>query len=150
MLQHIDHIALSVPDLAEARRFYIDLLGMKETYKTNWKSGNDKMDALMALSGTAADVMIVKAGNIEIEFFQFNNPKPAPAEARTAATLGYTHFAIKVEGIDEMYRRLVEAGVVFHTPPYVGRCGRTLTYFRDPFGNIVELVEGELNPPQNH
>ncbi len=142
----IDHIAITVPDLALARDFYTGLLGLEETHRTSWQAGNARMDALMGLSGSAAEVLILRAGNIEIEFFEFRHLQAEPQPERNAASLGYMHFALKVTGIGALYDRLVAAGTVFHTPPYVGRCGRTLTYLRDPFGNIVELVEGELLP----
>jgi len=140
-IKGIHHIALSVPNLEEARAFYVGVLGFKEGVQGNWKKGNDIVDAVMDLKDSSGRSLLVRAGNIYLELFEYLTPTPAPLEPnRPVCNYGYIHMAFDVEDIESVHRRLAAAGMKFHTAPKTAY-GVTTTYGRDPFGNVIELQE---------
>jgi catechol 2,3-dioxygenase-like lactoylglutathione lyase family enzyme len=143
-IKGVHHIAISVPDLKKAKDFYIDILGLEIASEFNWKKGFEMADNVTGLKDSAADSLMLRAGNTHIEIFEFKSPTPATIEnSRPVCDHGYTHFAFDVVGIDTIYDRLVQAGMNFHCPPKgdTEEMGMRITYGRDPFGNVIELQE---------
>ncbi|MSP23025.1 MAG: hypothetical protein EXR66_08495 [Dehalococcoidia bacterium] len=52
-----------------------------------------------------------------------------------------TMVNLEVDGLDELYTRLREHGVVFVRPPEVEHFGGRIATLRDPDGNLVQLLE---------
>ena len=96
----VHHIGVSVPDLARAREFYIDILGgVEEVAPLAWRE-NDFIDAVVGLKGSAANQFIVRLGNTHIEVFEYHSPRSAPQDpARGVNNFGYTHFAVQIKPI---------------------------------------------------
>ena len=137
----IHHIALSVPDLETARAFYVGLLGFEEDTRGEWRRGSAMVDAVMGLEDSSGRSMLIRAGNIFLEFFEFVTPEPPPLDPdRPVSHYGYTHLALDVTDIEAVHARLEAAGMRFHTTPQTGY-GVGTTYGRDPFGNVIELQE---------
>jgi len=147
----IHHVAVSTPDLAVARRFYVDLLGAEEVEAFEWGEGAAAIDAIVGLKDSAARQFMVRLGNAYIEVFEYLAPRSPPQDPRRPVNLfGYTHLALQVSDIDAVYKRMVAAGVEFHAPPqHFGgadaadgrKRGLKATYGRDFFGNAFELLE---------
>lgn len=145
----IHHIALSVPDLAVARNFYVDLLGFEVVGEMSWDQsmsvGKDgpasAIDNILGIKSSSARQLMLRAGNLCLEFFEFAYPLQTPqAPDKPVNTYGYTHFALDVTDIESVYQRLLAAGMRFHAGPQKGP-GMSSTYGRDPFGNVIELQE---------
>ena len=147
----IHHVAVSVPDIALARRFYLELLGGTEVSAVEWPAGNPFIDEIVGLKDCAGKQFLARVGNAYVEVFEYLSPPAPPQEAeRPVHYYGYTHFALQVDDIDATYARLVEAGIRFHCPPQHsgdaerdadGPLGFRATYGRDFFGNVFELIE---------
>jgi catechol 2,3-dioxygenase-like lactoylglutathione lyase family enzyme len=138
----IHHLALSVPDLDRARAFYCDLLGFEVAEA--FEFGPDaESEAVTRVPGAAARVLMIRAGNVHLELFEYTNQGVATqAEDRPVCDHGYTHFALEVDGdIDAVYETLAEAGVEWHAPLLGDLAveGYRVTYGRDPFGNVIEI-----------
>jgi catechol 2,3-dioxygenase-like lactoylglutathione lyase family enzyme len=102
----------------------------------------NKYEAILGLKGAEGRIAVLRAANLEIELFEFHTPKPRSANPlRPVSDHGITHFAMNVEGIEELYARLKAAGVVFHCAPIEFAGCATATYARDPDGNVIELLE---------
>ncbi|MFA7585435.1 MAG: VOC family protein [Novosphingobium sp.] len=150
-LQGIHHVSISVPDIAVARRFYIDLLGGQELSTAEWEPGNAWIDAIVGLEGSSAKSFIARLKNIHLEVFEYITPKSPPQDpARPVNRNGYTHIAFQVDDIQAMHDKMVAAGLTFHTPPDMSvitiddqgrKRGHAATYGRDFFGNIFEIME---------
>ncbi len=150
-LTGVHHIAVSVPDIEVARRFYIDLLGAQEVSATEWRPGNTFIDEIVGLSGCAGKQFLARLANTYVEVFEYVTPRSAPQDPdEPVSRFGYTHFALEVEDIQLVYDRMVAAGIRFHCPPkHLGdveesgkrRTGFRSTYGRDFFGNVFELME---------
>lgn len=142
MLRGLHRTVVSTPDLDRALRFYRDLLGLRVLTKGSWEAGWESADTLLGQTGTAAQWVMLSAGNsnLEIVHYELTQPRP-PNSPRPASGHGISRICFEVEDIHVMYRRLVEAGVQFDCEPqYQGELG-TAVYARDPDGNVVELVE---------
>jgi extradiol dioxygenase family protein len=59
---------------------------------------------------------------------------------RRACDYGIAHLAFQVSDIDAVYSRFVEAGGSAPNPPVQIGQYRSI-YARDPFGNIIELMQ---------
>ena len=149
-IKGIHHLAISVPNLAEARAFYCGVLGFEVAEEFDF-GPDEESEKITRVKGAAADVMMLRAGNMHVEVFEFKNEsvKPQPPD-RPVCDHGYTHFALDVDGdIDEVYSELERAGVTWHSP-VVGSLeeeGYQVTYGRDPFGNVIEIQKLSTKNP---
>ena len=150
-VQGVHHIGVSVPDIARAREFYIDLLGaVEELAPMTWRD-NPFIDAIIGLKDSAASQFMCRLGNTHIEVFEYSQPRSAPQEPdRGVNTFGYTHFALQVDDIAATQARLLAAGCRVHAPadlstitvhPDGRKTGYSSTYCRDFFGNVFEIME---------
>ncbi len=150
-IKGVHHVAVSVPDIETARRFYIDLLGAKEVSAMEWPAGNPFIEEILDLKNCAGKTFMARLPNTYIEVFEFITPRDGEQDPnRPVNRFGYTHFGLEVEDIQDVYERMVAAGIRFHCPPkHVGeaterdgkRVGFRSTYGRDFFGNVFELME---------
>ncbi|WP_156680429.1 VOC family protein [Sphingomonas profundi] len=150
-IQGVHHVAVSVPDIATARRFYLDLLGATEVSAVEWPAGNSFIDEIVGLKDCAGKSFMARLGNTYVEVFEYLEPRAAPQDPNQPVnTFGYTHFGLQVDDIHAVYDRMLAAGCTFHTPPRhsggdLEKDGRRLgflsTYGRDFFGNVFELIQ---------
>jgi catechol 2,3-dioxygenase-like lactoylglutathione lyase family enzyme len=141
MIRGIHHAAISTGDLQRALAFYRDLLGFETVFEGGWPAGVEVADNITGLSGSSAQLAMLRAGNAFIELFQYASPAPSPGDPnRPVCDHGVTHICLDVTDVDAEYERLMAAGMRFHCPPQdLG--GSRVTYGRDPDGNVVELQE---------
>lgn len=150
------HIGVSVPDLARAREFYIDILGAVEEVEPLTWSDDPFIDKVVGLEGSAANQFFCRLGNLQIEVFEYSAPKQSPQDPRRGVNeYGYTHIALQVEDIAAVHERIVAAGLPVHTPPELStinvdengrKQGYSGTYCRDFFGNVFEILEIHETP----
>lgn len=147
----VHHIGVSVPDLARAREFYIDILGaVEEVEPLRWRD-NPFIDKVVGLEGSAAEQFFCRLGNVQIEAFEYHAPRQAPLDPKRGVNeYGYTHIALQVEDLAAVHERIVAAGLPVHVAPDLstittGKDGRKHgyagTYCRDFFGNVFEILE---------
>lgn len=150
-IQGVHHIGISVPDIARAREFYIDLLGgVEEVPPFGWRD-NPFIDEVVGLPGSAAEQFMVRLGNTHIEVFEYHTPRSEPqAPDKGVHNFGYTHFALQVDDLVACVDRLRAAGVRLHNQPDPSsiaidadgnKSGYAAVYCRDWFGNVFEIME---------
>jgi glyoxylase I family protein len=140
MIVGLHHVAVSVPDLDAALAFYVDTLGFTVDFGGEWDD-KPQNDRVIGLDGTAAKVVMLRAGSAFVELWEYRRPQPAPRDPTySPADHGIAHFCIQVTDIVSEHARLQAAGMTFHGPPVELGRGSAI-YGRDPFGNIVELYE---------
>ena len=150
MIEYIDHINIVVADLAVSVEFYTEVLGFKEVRRAYLEG--DWIEGIVGLEGVNAEVVYVqpRRGGPRIELIHYHAPEgQALPETAQPHTHGLRHLAFRVEDIEEAYYHLTDAGVDFIGPPTrvpeatikhdEGR--KSLCYFRDPDGVILELAE---------
>jgi catechol 2,3-dioxygenase-like lactoylglutathione lyase family enzyme len=156
-IEGVHHIGVSVPDLAKAREFYIDLLGGEEVAGASfaWRD-NAFIDSVVGLPGSAAEMFFCRLGNTHIEVFEYAAPRSEPQDPdRGVNRFGYTHFALQVADLRACYDRIVAAGLRVHVEPNWdsikvaedgAKSGYAATYCRDFFGNVFEIMEIHTAP----
>ena len=140
-IKGIHHLAISVPDIEKAQSFYCDVLGLDLVTHWDFEASADG-DAVLGLKDAAAKTIMVAAGNIYLEIFEFTSPAAKPQlNPRPVCDHGYTHLAFEVEDIHAAYTELEREGVQWHTAPSQAGEGYMATYGRDPFGNVIEIQQ---------
>lgn len=152
MILGIDHLNIVVADMARSLAFYCGVLGFTRT-KEAWLEG-EWIEQIVGLRGVKAHAVFIvpPGGEPRIELLHYVTPAGVVlAENSRANTRGLRHFALRVEGIAAVTAKLRAAGIeVWGEPTAVpggvvkfdaGGGGKTLVYFLDPDGVIVELAE---------
>jgi catechol 2,3-dioxygenase-like lactoylglutathione lyase family enzyme len=110
----LTYARLFVDDLAAARTFYRDTLGLNELW--NW---ND------VAYGYDVGVTLI------IERTDGHHPEEVGR---------FVGLSLEVDDIDAEHQRLLAAGVRFTYPPTKQQWGGTLAHFKDSSGNVLTLV----------
>jgi len=105
----------------------------------SWQ-GNDLIDSIIGLKGSAARTVMMRAGNAYLEFFQYSSPEARDAEPLRPCDRGYTHICLDVVDIQAEHDRLTKAGMRFNRVPG-GVNEVKAVYGWDLDGNIVEIQE---------
>lgn len=159
-LTRVDHVALTVPDLDAAVRFYSEVIGGSELYRLGpfdaadlprMPDGRDWGEAHINVPGARLTIAMLRVGpNLMLELFRYEKPADAAQIPPRNCDLGGHHIAFKVKDLDKATRYLQEKGVRAMQGPIVlqdGPCaGQRLNYFLDPWGNQLELVEYQTLP----
>ena len=154
-LMHMDHVALTVPDMEAAVRFYCDVLGATEFYRLGpydsaeippAADGRDWSEAHLNVAGARLQLAVLRIGSSALlELFRYEKPDNARKIPPRNCDLGGHHFALRVENLDQAIRFLRAKGVrVMDGPIVIGdgpRTGMRVNYFLDPWGNQLELVQ---------
>lgn len=119
---------LYAADVPSAAAFYRDVLGLRLV------DGPDELAAAFRLED----------GGMLLLFDPERSSKPA-RPVPSHGTRGGGHVAFSVPALDEWRARFAEHGVDVEQEKAWPQGGRSI-YVRDPAGNSVELVEGELWP----
>jgi catechol 2,3-dioxygenase-like lactoylglutathione lyase family enzyme len=108
------------PDLAEAERFYSDVLGL-------------------GLIDRAPNQLIFDVDGTEFHVFRCDHAAPEHTHGSSAATI----CVFEVPSVDLAMRRMKADGVVFlhQTPAVNAHCGFRYAAFRAPGGNVHEIME---------
>lgn len=125
-VQSIDHVTIVVRDLAATRRFYVDLLGMREVPRPPFSFAGQWF----------------QAGPTQIHtILEFDGSDPAGPGRNTRGR----HFAFLVPDAASAARILVERGVELVSPPKFRPDGAVQMFVHDPDGHLVELS----SPPRH-
>jgi len=151
MIQGIDHLNVVVADMARSLKFYTGVLGFTKTKEA--QLSGDWIERIVGLQGVRAHAVFIEApgGGPRIELLKYETPAGVTlAENSRANTGGLRHFALRVSDIAAMVAKLRAAGVEVFSDPVLVPAGvvefeagarKTLVYFLDPDGVIIELAE---------
>jgi glyoxylase I family protein len=126
----INHIAFGCRDLARQEKFYTKHFGFKRSRTMK--------------RGTPGEFFMLKLGSIRLEFFPPNPDQPLSPEAKGGeAPVGYRHLAFDVPKLEPVIEALKADGVSVDPIIELGHLGPgfRIVFFRDPEGNILELME---------
>jgi glyoxylase I family protein len=137
----VRHAGIVVSDADRSLRFYRDLLGL--SVQSDQLETGPFIEAVLAEPGVR--VRTVKLGAPEgvalVELLEFHEPCSA-GQAPALTHLGPTHAALTVADLDDLHRRLSDAGIRFLSEPRDAPDGRARVAFcADPDGTMLELVE---------
>lgn len=148
-LKHTDHIGLTVPNLNDGVRFFVEVLGAEELYRSSRGPDEEFMpknfdvpaDARLTLA------MLRLPPNLNIELFEWDTSDRQPIPPRHNDAGGH-HLCFVVDDVDEAIavlqetpgvRVLGERKEVAGDSPRVA--GNRWTYFLTPWGLLMEIVD---------
>jgi methylmalonyl-CoA/ethylmalonyl-CoA epimerase len=126
-----NHVALSVPDIAESIAWYEEMLGFTGTVRGGQP-------------GARQQVADLRRGNITIELFQVPDAAPLPESRKSPSedfrTHGVKHFGFEVKNLPAVLEELKAKGV---TMAFEMRDAPTerFAFISDNAGNAIELIE---------
>ncbi|MNU49474.1 putative lyase [compost metagenome] len=126
MLKSVHHIAIICSDYERSKTFYTKVLGF-EILAENYRSERDSYKLDLILNGVYC-----------IELFSF--PDPPERISRPEAS-GLRHLAFSVNNIEESINELLAKQVVCEPIRIDEFTGKRFTFFADPDGLPIELVE---------
>jgi glyoxylase I family protein len=150
MVRAVDHINIVVTDLERSLRFYTDVLGFTKTKEAHLEG--EWIERIVGLAGVKARAVFIvaPAGEPRIELLCYESPRGEQTKEHSRAnTIGLRHIALRVDDIHATAARLQAAGATLFGPPVRVPAGvvqhdageKTLIYFLDPDGVILELAE---------
>ncbi len=143
MIGPLHHVGISTPDIDRAIEFYTTLFGFEVINLGGWGAGNTVRDRQLHATDSVARSAMMRREGMRLELREYAHPAGRPKSVdQPSVDHGINHFCFAVDDVHGEYARLVEAGVVFDCEPLEVSPGVTLTYGRDPDGNIIELLSG--------
>ncbi len=119
MLKKNDHIAVVAKDLDALVKFYTQVVGLKLNKRTT------SPHVEIAYLGTSD-------AESQLELLQFTDERE----------LGLKHFCYEVEDLESTCAEMADQGVEFFIGPKTHDDGSgRMAFFKDPEGNVIELVE---------
>jgi catechol 2,3-dioxygenase-like lactoylglutathione lyase family enzyme len=146
-LSRLDHVGFTVPDLAEATRWLVDVLGCEYMYALGPFRHDDSDWMSTHLNVHPRAVMrrlhfFRCAGQAVFEVFEYEAPDRATEVPRNSDVGGH-HVALYVDDLDAAVAYLHERGVEVLGEPTASRGaseGQRWVYFLAPWGMQFELV----------
>jgi catechol 2,3-dioxygenase-like lactoylglutathione lyase family enzyme len=139
----IDHVGITVPNVAEAVAWFEDVLGCTSPLAFGPFSGvGDVLDVDPA--AIVEHIQHVRCGDgPSVELFQYSAPGQDHT-FRLNSDFGGKHIAFYVRHIDKAVARLEALGAQKLAGPLPvtegPAAGQTINYFRTPFGTYIELI----------
>lgn len=134
MIKTIDHIGIIVNDIQKSVDFYTGMLGFSIATK-------------IELPEIGMSVAFIEKNGGKIELMERKGKKVPKRSEAAKPKLGENpipvndHISFSVENIESTVNELKEKGVVFDLEPIRLEEGVKLTYFKDPNGVLIELIE---------
>lgn len=125
-LNKVHHIAIICSDYSVSKHFYTVILGLevvREVYREERNSY--KLDLMVG-------------GDYQIELFSFPGP---PARASRPEAAGLRHLAFEVDDVVASVEYLEQQGITVEPIRIDEFTGKQYTFFADPNGLPLELVE---------
>jgi methylmalonyl-CoA/ethylmalonyl-CoA epimerase len=130
-IKKIDHIAIVVPDIDEALKFWRDVLGLELSHVEEVPEQESR-------------VAFLPTGGSEVELVQPTTDTSGMARYMAKRGPGMHHISFAVDNIEEMLAQLKEKGVqLINEEPTIGAGGTKIAFIhpKSTGGVLVELYE---------
>jgi catechol 2,3-dioxygenase-like lactoylglutathione lyase family enzyme len=124
-LQHIDHVAITVSDLARSLAWYRDVLGLERRFEEDW--------------GDVPTMMC--AGETCLALFPSDVGQPQPVNVRETVSMRHVAFRVDRPNFELAQERFRELNVEFEAADH----GIAYSvYVADPDGHRIEITTYEV------
>ncbi|GAA3213429.1 VOC family protein [Microbacterium terregens] len=145
-MRGVDHFGFTVPDLDEAERFLVDILGAVPIYVLGAKRAEDEwMTTQLGVHPRTVirEIRFYRLGSgTNLEVFSYDAADGQHPQPRNS-DIGGHHLALYVDDMDEAEAFLRAKGVEVMGAPVASAgasAGQRWLYFRSPWGMQFELV----------
>lgn len=145
-MRGIDHIGFTVPDLDEAERFLLEVIGAEHIYTLGEKSADDEwMRVQLGVNPRTAieEIRFYRVGTgSNVELFKYRAADGQAPQPRNS-DIGGHHLALYVDDLDAAIAHLRAHDVEVMGSPVASKQaaeGQRWLYFRSPWGMQFELV----------
>ncbi len=131
MIKKVNHIAVVVPSLDEAMKFWVEALGLA-------------LERVESVPREGVDVAFLPVGESEIELLQPTDPESGVARYLEKRGAGLHHVCLEVDDITATLERLKTAGIpLINETANVGGDGKKYAFVhpKGTGGVLVELYE---------
>lgn len=133
------HVGIVIKDINKQLKFYKELLGL-EIYYEKIERGYFLESLIDKKDVEPLIFKLGKEGKTIVELLYFNNSELI--QKKDLASPGITHFAITVEDIDSLYKKMKEAEINFLNQPQISDDGKFKVCFCQDYElNFLELVQ---------
>lgn len=137
MIKQISHIAVVVPDLDKATKFWVDALGLS-------------LEHMEHVEDQGVDVAFLPAGESDIELLEPVDPESGVSRYLAKRGPGIHHICFEVEDIEQTLARLKAAEIpLIDEEPTIGTGGKKIAFVhpKGTGGVLVELYELTAEEP---
>jgi catechol 2,3-dioxygenase-like lactoylglutathione lyase family enzyme len=124
-LDQIDHVAITVSDLAVSRAWYQDVLGLERRFEEEW--------------GDVPTMMC--AGQTCVALFSSDAPRPLPVDSRNTLSLRHIAFRVDRANFAAAEARFGELAINIERSDH--GIAQSI-YVRDPDGHQIEITTYEV------
>jgi catechol 2,3-dioxygenase-like lactoylglutathione lyase family enzyme len=146
-IQYLMHFGICVSDLERSVRFYCEGLGFKEAGRL--EVSDAPTAKLIEIPGVDLHAVYLDREGVRIELLHYPSPGTVgSAEPRPMNQRGLTHFAIRVDSVDETIATLRPLGarILEHTRVRNDEFDAEIIYVTDPDGTRIECVQTPNDP----
>jgi len=130
-IKHIDHIGIAVKSIAQAGKFYTDVLGLE-------------IQEIETVAEQKVNVAFLPITDSEVELLESIEPDGPVAKYIDSRGEGVQHIAFRVEDIDAALAEMKAKGVrLIDTTPRKGAGGARIAFIhpKETHGVLVEICE---------
>lgn len=143
LISGADHYSMTVQDLDRAVEFYSSNFDLELVHEAETESGDPTSQTFTDLTGLddvehRSAYLEIEAG-VVLELFEYANPTGEDLETAQPNDVGSSHFCFATDDIQDLYTRL-EDDVEFLSEPVEFPSGVEAVFFRDPEGNLMEVL----------
>lgn len=131
MIKKLNHIAIVVPDLEDAMRFWVDALGLELSHREH-------------VASQGVEVAFLPIGDSKIELLQPTDEESGVARYLAKRGPGMHHLCVEVVDIAATLAKLQTANVqLINEAPVIGSDGRKFAFVhpKSTHGVLLELYE---------
>jgi len=146
-LRGAEHLGITVPDLDEAERFLVDVLGAQLVYSLGpFERDDDWMQEHLGVHPRTVmrELRFFRLGHgVNLEVFTYEPADGQAAQPPRNSDIGGHHLGLYVDDLDAAIAHLHAHGIETMGEPTVSRGpseGQRWVYFRSPWGMQFELV----------
>ena len=143
-IRSLSHVGVTVSSFEKSVKWYYEKFGFRLIDEQILSKEQVKgLHNLYGLEGAEVRLGFLRApkGGV-VEIFEFS-------EAQTKTKLawnspGLTHLTLDVKNVNRWYKKLLEMGVIFRSPPQKTGVNEWV-FLEDPDGNLIELIDLKSN-----